>query len=303
MILAFLLACGTDVGIYGYTEIKQQDTSEVVDSAQPSTEPTSEPSNEPAGEPSSEPSTEPLNGTVGLTRYTLEQLACPPCMGASQEITVLFETKFHNKINEIHPLWFPAMGQCSTNTAPVAISVSPINVGQTLSVQGSINSFSAYNNGMGLYSSYLQESQYDRNALMTVRMQDNTSYSFNSIQGFDDIQPWELRYVDPSYAFAAVVSKFGTTFSWAPSGVSDEFNVMIVTYSPDGSQLLGAISCTVPDSGYMNFDGTHFQSYPTWSLVAIYLTRISKQRIAYEALGGYMDVQLEWTVIGTGHIE
>lgn len=303
MILAFLLACGTDVGIYGYTEIKQQDTSEVVDSAQPSTEPTSEPSNEPDGEPSSEPSTEPLNGTVGLTRYTLEQLACPPCMGASQEITVLFETKFHNKINEIHPLWFPPMGQCSTNTAPVAISVSPVNVGQTLSVQGSMNSFSAYNNGMGLYSSYLQESQYDRNALMTVRMQDNTSYSFNSIQGFDDIQPWELRYVDPSYAFAAVVSKFGTVFSWAPSGVSDEFNVMIVTYSPDGSQLLGVISCTVPDSGYMNFDGSYFQSYPTWSLVAIYLTRISKQRIAYEALSGYMDVQLEWTVIGTGHIE
>jgi hypothetical protein len=298
MLLAFLLACGGDIGIRAVDKA-QEDTSEIIDVPQPSTEP----SDEPSTEPSSEPSTEPLNGTVGITRYTLEQLACPACMGASQEINVLFETKLHNKISEEHPLWFPPMGQCTTNTNPIEISVSPINVGQSLSIQGSMNSFTAYNNGVGLYSSYLQEWQYDRDTNMTVNMQDNTSYSFRSIQGFDEIQPLELRYVDPSYAFAAVVSKFGTTFSWLPAGVSDEFNVMIAAYSPDGSQLLGVISCTVPDTGFMNFDGSYFQSYPTWSLAAIYLTRISKQRVPYEALGGYVDVQLEWTVVGTGHIE
>ena len=298
MLLAFLLACGGDIGIRAVDKV-QEDTSEIIDVPQPSTEP----SDEPSTEPSSEPSTEPLNGTVGITRYTLEQLACPACMGASQEINVLFETKLHNKISEEHPLWFPPMGQCTTNTNPIEISVSPINVGQSLSIQGSMNSFTAYNNGVGLYSSYLQEWQYDRDTNMTVNMQDNTSYSFRSIQGFDEIQPLELRYVDPSYAFAAVVSKFGTTFSWMPAGVSDEFNVMIAAYSPDGSQLLGVISCTVPDTGFMNFDGSYFQSYPTWSLAAIYLTRISKQRVPYEALGGYVDVQLEWTVVGTGHIE
>lgn len=302
MLLALMLACGGDIGIRT-TDKVQEDTSVAADSSQPSSEPSTEPSSETSVEPSSEPSAEPLSGTVGLTRYTLEQLACPACMGASQEITVLFETKLHNKISEEHPLWFPSMGQCTTNTNPIEISVSPINVGQSLSIQGSMNSFTAYNNGVGLYSSYLQEWQYDRNTSMTVNMQDNTSYSFRSIQGFDEIQPLELRYVDPSYAFAAVVSKFGTTFSWSPAGVSDEFNVMVATYSPDGSQLLGVISCTVPDTGFMNFDGSYFQSYPTWSLAAIYLTRISKQRVPYEGLGGYVDVQLEWTVVGTGHIE
>lgn len=302
MLLALMLACGGDIGIRT-TDKVQEDTSVAADSSQPSSEPSTEPSSETSVEPSSEPSDEPLNGTVGLTRYTLEQLACPACMGASQEITVLFETKLHNKISEEHPLWFPSMGQCTTNTNPIEISVSPINVGQSLSIQGSMNSFTAYNNGMGLYSSYLQEWQYDRNTNMNVNMQDNTSYSFRSIQGFDEIQPLELRYVDPSYAFAAVVSRFGTTFSWSPAGVSDEFNVMIATYSPDGSQLLGVISCTVPDNGFMNFDGSYFQSYPTWSLTAIYLTRISKQRVPYEGLNGYVDIQLEWTVVGTGHIE
>ena len=49
MILAFLLACGTDVGIYGIRETKQADTSvvESIDSAieqEPSSEPDSSPS-------------------------------------------------------------------------------------------------------------------------------------------------------------------------------------------------------------------------------------------------------------------
>ena len=158
MLLALLLACGMDVGIYGYNEVKTQDTSEVVTTEETGdvTEP-SEPAGEPAGEPATEPSTEPLEGTVGLTRYTLEQLACPACMGVSQEITVLFEAKFHDKINDVHPLWFPPMGQCSTNTNPIGINVSPINVGQSLSIQGSANSFSAYGNSTGIYSSYIQE--------------------------------------------------------------------------------------------------------------------------------------------------
>ena len=303
MILALFLACGGDIGIRTVDKIPTDPDSgiTVVDTA--TEEPSSEPSGEPAGEPSAEPSTEPLNGTVGLTRYTLEQLACPACMGVSQEITVLFESKFHNKINETHPLWFPPIGQCSTNTTPVEINISPLDVGQSLGIQGSQNSFTAYNAGTGIYSSYIQEWQYDRNALTTVRLQNNTSYSFTSIEGFDDIQPWEIRYVDPSYAFAAVVSKAGTNFSWSPAGVGEEFNIMIATYSPDGSQLLGAVSCTGPDSGFMFFDGSYLQSYPTWALAAIYMTRISKQRVPFEDMGGYVDVQLEWTVVGTGHIE
>ena len=250
MLLALLLACGGDIGIRTVEKIQTTETAEqIIDTAlsEPAVEP-SEPATEPAVEPATEPSTEPLEGTVGLTRYTLEQLACPACMGTSQEITVLFESKFHDKINDVHPLWFPPMGQCTTNTNPIGISVSPINVGQSLSIQGPTNSFSAYGNGNGLYSSYIQEWQYDRNSQMTVRLQDNTSYSFRSIEGFDEIQPWELRYVDPSYAFAAIVSRSGTNFSWTPAGVSDEFNILIATYSPDGSQLLGAVSCTRPRS-------------------------------------------------------
>ena len=67
--------------------------------------------------------------------------------------------------------------------------------------------------------------------------------------------------------------------------------------------LLGVVSCSGPDSGMMTIDGSYFTPYPTWSLTAIHMTRFSQQRVPFEGLNGYMDVQLEWSVVGTGHIE
>jgi len=296
MFFSLLLACGTDVGIYGYTEVKQEDSS-IVDSAD-SAHPTS-----PSSEPSGEPSNEPLNGTVGLVNYNLEQIACLQCMGVNQEITINFDAKFHEKINETHPTWYPPVGQCTSNVSPVQIGVQAKNIGQSISIFGNPNSFSAYNNGMNVYSGFVMESQYDRDVQMRVQSQDGSSFSFRSIHGFDFIEPWEMRYVDPSYAFAAVVSKSGTQFSWGPYGSQDLFNITIATYSSDGSYLLGVVSCTGPDNGVMIIDGSHFQSYPYWSLTAIHMTRVSKQRVAYEGLNGFVDVQLEWSVVGTGHVE
>lgn len=300
LLTLFLLACGMDVGIYGYTETKTQETA-IVDTAV--SQPASEPSSSPSSEPSGEPSSEPLNGTVGLVNFTLEQVACQQCMGVYQEITIQFDAKFHNKINETHPTWYPQSGQCVSSMNPVGIAVTPNYIGSSLNIIGNPNSFAAYNSGNNIYTGFIQESQYDRDTQMRVQAQDGSFFTFRSIHGFDWIEPYEMRYVDISYAFAAVVSKFGTQFSWGPSGGPDLFNITIATYSPDGSQLLGVVSCSGPDNGFMVIDGSYFQAYPTWALTAIHMTRFSQQRVPYEALNGYVDVQLEWSVIGTGHIE
>lgn len=301
-----LLACGGDIGIRTVDKVQAEDTAyEIVDTAtpEPVAEPATEPSTEPVSDPSSEPSSEPINGTVGLVNFNLEQVACQACMGVSQEITIQFDAKLHEKINETHPTWFPPAGQCTTNTNPLQINVSANNVGQSMNVIGNPNSFTAFNNGMNTYTGFIQEYQYDRDTNMRVQVQDGSAFQFRSIHGFDFVEPYEMRYVDISYAFAAVVSKSGTVFQWGPAGGPDLFNITIATYSPDGSQLLGAISCSTTDSGYYVFDGSYFQSYPTWSLTAIHMTRFSQQRVPYEGLNGYVDVQLEWSVVGTGHIE
>ena len=299
MLLAFLPACGSDIAIITREEKQYTDTSSVIDSSdqQPSTEPAIEPSSEPSSEPSTE-----LNGTVGLVVYELEQVACPACMGVPQEITINFDAKFHNRMNESHMTWVPDVGTCQQSLNYTQINVSPLNIGQSLTVQGGQTYFSPFFNGTSYWGSH-QEPQYSRDTLLSVIASDGSAFQFMSLHGFDNIEPWEMRYVDPSYAFAAVVSKMGTNFSWAPFGSSGLFNITIAVYSPDGSQLLGYVSCTTNDSGYFNMPGSYFQGFPTWSLTAIHMTRILHQRVPYQGLGGFVDVQVEWSVVGTGHVE
>ena len=216
MILAFFLACGTDVGIYGIQEVKQADTS-VVESIDSATEeePSSEPDSSPSTEPSSEPSSEELDGTVGLVVYELEQVACPACMGVSQEITINFDAKFHDRMGESHMTWVPQNGTCVQNLNYTTISVAPKNIGQSLTVQGGAAYFTPYYNGLSYYGTHM-EPQYARDTLLNVTAQNGSSFQFMSLHGFDSIEPWEMRYVDPSYAFAAIVSRSGTNFQWAP---------------------------------------------------------------------------------------
>ena len=304
MLLSLLLwACSGDIGIRTVDKIQTEPDSGITVVDTSVSQPSSEPSGEPAVEPAAEPSEEPLGGTVGLITYNLEQIACLQCMGVTQEITIEFQAKFHDKLTETHPTWYPRSGQCVNSVNPVAIGVQAMDIGQSLTVQGNPSSFAAYNNGMNLYTGFVMESQYDRDTNLRVIAPDGSSFQFMSLRGFDFIEPWEMRYVDPSYAFAAVVSKFGTQFSWGPFGSQDLFNITIATYSSDGSQLLGVVSCSGPDSGMMTIDGSYFASYPTWSLTAIHMTRFSQQRVPFEGLNGYVDVQLEWSVVGTGHIE
>lgn len=296
MLLALLLACGSDIAIITREEKQPNiDTSSVVDSSNP------QPSTEPSMEPSSEPSSE-LNGTVGLAVYELEQVACPACMGASQEISINFDAKFHDRMGENHMTWVPDVGTCQQSLNYTTINVTPKNIGQSLTVQGGQTYFSPFFNGTSYWGSH-QEPQYSRDTLLQVIAPDGSAFQFMSLHGFDSIEPWEMRYVDPSYAFAAVVSKMGTNFSWTPYGSSGLFNITIAVYSPDGSQLLGYVSCTTTDSGFFTMPGNYFQGFPTWSLTAIHMTRILHQRVPYQGLGGYVDVQVEWSVVGTGHVE
>ena len=75
--ILFLLSCASDVSIMKRYE--PEDTSPVVvDSAEPSTEPATEPTDEP----------QPNEGITGYTYLHLRQVACPACVGETQEIII-----------------------------------------------------------------------------------------------------------------------------------------------------------------------------------------------------------------------
>ena len=291
-LLFLLFSCTTDVGII--TVDKQQNDSAITDTYQET---------ETGSQQETDLQTEEPSGTVGLIEWELEQIACLPCMGVTQEITVEFKADFHEKLNESHPTWIPEQGQCVQNLNYLTLSRDSIDAGNSLNIQGNFSGFQAYKSAGNIYSTFIAESQYERDANYKVSTQEVDTLDFNSIRGFDYIEPVELRYVDPSYAFATPIYRTGSTFWWGPSGTNETFNITLAVYSQDGSQILGYVSCSGGDSGMMTIPGQYLSSFPSWSLVAVHMTRFSKQKVLFEKLNGYVDVHLYWSVVGTGHIE
>ena len=300
--LLLLLSCASDIAIITREE-KQQDTSDVIVTTEASVEPADEeePSYEPSGEPSDEPSSEMTELTIGFAEMSLTQIACPPCMGVQNEFDIYANLKLHQPTSGGYSDQLTPVGTCVTQELGAYVSSTPLAVSGT----ASFNSIQLFPSGAAEWSNTnLYEYQIERRTQVYVSTDAGSiPNAFETLEGFDDIQPWELRYVDPSYAFAAVVSKQGTTFSWQPVIPDAQFEILIAVYSPDGSQLLGMVSCMENDVGYLTVPGSYFQSYPYYALTAIYLSRHRVDRRPAPEFNGYLESHMMWTVLGTGHIE
>tara|TARA_A100001015_G_scaffold274182_1_gene330317 strand:- start:483 stop:1370 length:888 start_codon:yes stop_codon:yes gene_type:complete len=290
--LLFAIGCSSDIAIIT-TEKKPQDTNAPIvdeesdtDSSQPDTEDTT---------------SEMTELTIGFAQLSLTQIACPACMGVSNEFDISASLKLHQPTTGGYTDELTPVGSCVTQDLGSYVSSTPLNVSGAVY----FNAIQLYPSGPAEWTAAnLYEYQIPRRESITVVTDDGSiPNAFETLEGFDDIQPWELRYVDPSYAFAAVVSKQGTTFSWFPTIPGTQFEIMIVVYSPDGSQILGLVKCMENDNGYMTVPGSYFQSYPAWALAAVYLTRHRIDRQPAYEFNGYLESHQTWTVLGTGHIE
>ena len=297
--LVLLVSCSSDIAIIT-TEQKQQDTYESIGIGEPADDPWN-PDDTNTQEPSEEPIDEMTELTIGFAEMSLTQIACPACMGVSNEFDISATLKLHQPTSGGYSDGLTPVGSCVTQELGSYVSSQPLSVNGT----ASFNSIQLFPVGQAEWSNTsLYEYQIERRTEVFVSTPEGSiPNAFETLEGFDDIQPWELRYVDPSYAFAAVVSKQGTTFSWQPVIPDAQFEVMVVVYSPDGSQLLGLVSCMQDDVGYLTIPGNYFQQYPYYALTAIYLSRHRVDRRPAPDFNGYLESHMEWTVLGTGHIE
>ena len=297
--LLFLLSCASDIAIIT-TEQKQQDTYESIGMGEPADDPWN-PDDTDTQEPAGEPSSEMTELTIGFAEMSLTQIACPACMGVQNEFDIYANLKLHQPTSGGYSDQLTPVGSCVTQELGAYVSSTPITITGT----AAFNSIQLFPSGAAEWSNTnLYEYQIERRTQVYVSTDAGSiPNAFETLEGFDDIQPWELRYVDPSYAFAAVVSKQGTTFSWQPVIPDAQFEILIAVYSPDGSQLLGMVSCMENDMGYLTVPGSYFQSYPYYALTAIYLSRHRVDRRPAPEFNGYLESHMVWTVLGTGHIE
>ena len=135
MLFSLILAC-TEVGLVKYTN--RPTDSAIVDTSPVEPSDPSEPSTtQPASEPSDTQQQE-LEGIGGYFNYTVSQVACPACVGETQQINIQLSAKFHDPTNQSHTEWIPNVGECTNNFSLITPSVNPRNYGNQISV---INDF------------------------------------------------------------------------------------------------------------------------------------------------------------------
>lgn len=296
--LMLLSACSSDVSI-----MKRQDTEPSAETAV-DTNPagdTQDSDTENVDTDDDTDNSEMTELSVGFGDMHFRQIACPACVGETSEFDITAKLKFHYPTSGDYTEWTTPVGTCTTDIHDTYVSSQPL----ATTSPAYFNSITLNQSGQGEWSNnFIYEYQYERNTSYTVTSEHGTiPNAFQTIEGFDSIDPYTLLWVDPSYAFDAVISKSGTYFNWNPTVPNSQFEILVAVYSPDGSQLLGAVSCMENDTGSMYVPGTHFQSYPTWSLAAVHLTRHRFNRIAVPELNGYFESHMRWEVVGTAHIE
>ncbi len=308
MLLGLLLwACDSDVSIIKRIEETGQSIG-VGEPAEPAAivnQPSNETVNEvePSEEINSEPSYEQTrSGVTGLSTMYLRQVACPACMGETQELTVEYELKIHQPVSDSWNSWMLADGVCTEYLYQGVPSTQPISVGQQIQVANVGHQFSANQVQAGVYvAQSIWESHLQRNAEYNVQTSLG-SFNFTTVEGFDYIEPYTMLWVDPSYAFEAAVRRSGFTITWAPVRQTSRMMITLGIYSPDGAYLQGQVSCFGADNGAMLIP-SQYLNYPTWSLVAIHIERFETAMVETSINNSYMETLQIWEVVGTGHIE
>ena len=225
-LLTTLLACGGDIIVSKKYEASPDDTNDAIvveDTVAPS---------QPSSSPTSEPESQMTELSVGLATIHFRQISCPACVGAYGEFDITAELKMHQPTSGDYFQYMTPVGTCTTNLMETYVSSQPVQATQP----AMFNSIQLNPSGQGQWTNnYLYEYQIQRQTPHTITTENGTIVdAFTTIEGFDDIQPYTLLWVDPSYAFDAVISKNGTTFTWYPVLSGDEFEILIAVYSPDG---------------------------------------------------------------------
>ena len=118
-LIPLLLSC-TEVSISKMPDNIVDTSAPIVDTTEPPTE------------PASEPSTEPPEGIGGYVHYYLRQVACPACMGETNEITVEFDARFHEKTFDTYTRHIPEQGQCTQSITQVWPSLPLMDMGDEI---------------------------------------------------------------------------------------------------------------------------------------------------------------------------
>jgi hypothetical protein len=247
----------------------------------------------------------------GLIELNLFQIACPDCLGYTSDIDVSAAMQLHAPTSGSWLGWLPNSGSCTLNPSPnvpngrsldmgewAYLTSGSISIGMRKSVSGSDITYKA--TGLG-NEDVARTAQY---ALTLPEDGDIPAFEMpNALltpQGFIDIQPYELLYTEIRDAFSARISQSGQLFTWANSGGSGSFVIMVDAYNSQTGSYLGSVLCQGPDNGSMNVPGGYLGGFPVNSLLVVTMVRYQNGSFVRPYDGATIESSAKIGVIGTG---
>jgi len=306
----FLLSCSSDVSILKVNEKQQDDTGSVI-TDNTDTNDTEDNNHQQDTEDTDDTYNPDHDLVIGFVEYSLIQVSCPSCFGMFNEITTTQYARFHEPTGANHYAWVPREDEGCRQYYDSPVSATNVDVGGSIvlvsgnythSLSKNYDSTGVIYNGIpqNTDAGYVRDAYYD----IIIDGMAVSDESFQSLHGFDYIEPYTMLYTDMSYAYQAPINKTNNLFSWGPSGDQDSFfTVQVSVYSWDGSSYYGTVICRGEDTGQLVIPGSYFASYPSGSLTSIHFIRHRSKEIYSYELQGIIQTHTWWEVIGTGFIQ
>lgn len=247
----------------------------------------------------------------GLVELNLIQIACPDCLGYTTDMDISAAAKLHDPVRGSWMAWMPSPGSCALNPSPSTPTADGLDAGEWLYLSsGSVSIGMRRSSGSGgfLYeAANLTNADYNRTAQYKLSAEGGSDLSAFEIpnalltpQGFVSITPEEMLYTQIQSAFSARISSRGQNFTWANSGGSGTFVILVDIYDGRTGNPLGSVLCHGSDNGSMQVPGGYLGSFPVGSLLVVTMIRYQLGEVVRPTDGATLETVGKVGVMGTG---
>lgn len=251
----------------------------------------------------------PSGKVAGAVELSYLAYACPDIFGLADQLQFSVAAVFHSPISGSWYDDLPPQGSCDSSYSNVPPATSYDDLGQWAYLSTGSNSLDLRRtsiDGQPYYiASGLSQTDLVKNSAWDLSVPDgdvDVEDVLRTTSGFDSISPATLAN-DCSGAFAARIAKSGASFTWAPSGSSDEFILWLQFYDPSTGTQTGELICNAEDNGGATLPSSVLSAYSTNSLVVVNMWRRQVESAVNDSDGHTYESASVIGLVGTGTLK
>jgi len=218
----------------------------------------------------------PSGKVAGAVELSYLAYACPDIFGLTDALQYSVAAVFHGPVSDSWYDDLPAQGSCDTSWPSDPPASSYDDLGQWAYLSTGTKSLSLKRESQNYYlATGLAQADLVKNSSWDLSVPDGdveVEDVLRTTSGFDSISPAALAN-DCSGVFGARIAQSGASFTWSPSGTSDEFILWLQFYDPSSGTQIGELICNAEDNGGATLPSSMLGAYPRNSWVVVNMWR------------------------------